>query len=238
MIILADTNQVLRARLADAVATSEPTFAFAWGDDSASRTLGNTRGALNGTTNVDLVAAPAAATNRVVRSGFVYNGDTAAATVIIEQYDGTDARPIARITLAAGYTLAFSDSGFRVTDSSGAEIDPSAPATDANRIVANFAYGDASPSVVFTAPDDCTSVLARLVIDTPFDGASPSLKLGTTTDAEALLAASDNDPATAVTYDNGVSIPLSSGDTVLLTITPGSGATQGAGRIIFDAIAT
>lgn len=119
VIVLASTTQVLRARLAAAVATTEPTFSFAWADDASPVAIGNTRGSLNGTANVNLVTAPAASAVRVVRSGLLYNGDTAPVTLTIEQYDGTNAEALAVITLPSGYTLAFQDQGFRVTNANG-----------------------------------------------------------------------------------------------------------------------
>jgi hypothetical protein len=174
-----------------------------------------------------------------VRSGFIYNADGADAAVVIEQYDGTNARPIAAITLKSGYTLTLGDDGFRVTDATGAEIDPSSPTPggDSTRKVVSFSYGDASPAPLFTVPADCTDILARLVIDTPFDGAGASLKLGTSGNPEAFLAAADNDPTAAAGYEAAPDLSVSSGEQVLLTITPGTGATQGAGRVIFDGIA-
>ena len=119
MIILASTTEVLRARLAAAVATSQPTFSSAWGDSASSPVLGNTRGALNGTTNVNLVGSPAASTQRVVKGVYVYNADTASVTLTIEHYDGTNAYAIAVVTLPPGYTLCLDDQGLQVTSSVG-----------------------------------------------------------------------------------------------------------------------
>lgn len=108
---------------------------------------------------------------------------------------------------------------------------------DPYRTVVPFAFGDASPAPVFTAPAGCTNMLARLVIDTPFNGVGASLKLGTSANPEALIAAAHNDPAQVAGYESAPDVALASGDEIVLTITPGTGATQGAGRIIFDAIA-
>ena len=120
MIVLNSTTQVLRARLAGAPATTNPTFSFTWGDDASPVALGNTRGVLNGTTNVSLVTSPAASVSRVIRSGFLYNADSASVQVTLEHYDGTTAEAIGVITLGPGYTLSLDDGGFQVTDTSGA----------------------------------------------------------------------------------------------------------------------
>lgn len=110
MIVLDSTSKVLRARLGGAVAANQPTFAFAWGDDGGD--LGSTEGALNSTTNVTLVDSPASGVQRAIRSGFIYNKDTAAVTVIIEHYDGTTAHQIAKITLDIAETLVLGADGF------------------------------------------------------------------------------------------------------------------------------
>lgn len=130
MIILSAIHEVLRARLSAAVTTTEPSFAFAWGDSANTPKLGNKSGAMNGTTNVDLVGAPSQGTNRVIRSGFIYNADSADVTVIVEHYDGTNARQLVGITVPSGYTLTFGDNGWRVTNDKGAEV------TDAGSVAA------------------------------------------------------------------------------------------------------
>lgn len=125
MIILAP-GDTLRARLAAAPASANPSFSFASADDGAARTLVPSKGVLNGTTNVDLVSAPADGTNRVVRSGFLYNADSAAVTVTVDHYDGTTARVLTTLTLPSGYTLSLGDDGFRVIDANGAAVAPGA----------------------------------------------------------------------------------------------------------------
>lgn len=54
-------------------------------------TPGNSNGVLNGTTQVDCVAAPAAATQRMVRRVRVFNRDTVAQTItLLLDVSGTD----------------------------------------------------------------------------------------------------------------------------------------------------
>lgn len=57
---------------------------------------------LNGTTAVECVAAPAAATRRLVRSVHFSNVDTAAVTVIVYKKKGATSRELARETLQVG----------------------------------------------------------------------------------------------------------------------------------------
>lgn len=122
MMILGSTTEVLRARLTAAAATTNPMFAFAWGDNATSPALNNTRGVMAGTNNVNLVAAPAASTTRVIRSGYVFNADSAPVTIIVEHYDGTNAQQLLKVTLQPNYTLNYGDDGFRVTDTTGAWV--------------------------------------------------------------------------------------------------------------------
>lgn len=62
-------------------------------------TPGNTHGALNGTTPVTLVAAPAASTQRIVRKIRIHNRDSAAVTVTIRYLDGATTRQIAKVII-------------------------------------------------------------------------------------------------------------------------------------------
>lgn len=103
-------------------------------------------------------------------------------------------------------------------------------------VVVPFAFGDASPVTVYVPGAGRTNILARLVIDTPFDGVGAALALGTSGSADSLLAAAHNDPTAAAGYEAAPDVALTSGEPVVLTITPGAGATQGSGRIIFDTL--
>lgn len=57
---------------------------------------------LNGTTAVDVVAAPAAATRRLVRNIHFSNVDTAPVTIIVYKKKGATSRELAREALAVG----------------------------------------------------------------------------------------------------------------------------------------
>jgi hypothetical protein len=102
------------------------------------------------------------------------------------------------------------------------------------RTIVGFSFGDA-PRAIYVVPDDRLAYLVRLVIDTPFDGTNAAIAVGTAADAGALMPANANDPTVAAGYEFASNTELALGDSVQLTITPGSGATQGSGRIILDA---
>lgn len=150
MITLTSTSQVLRARLTAAAAATNPTFAMAWADNGASTSIGSTPGIFNGTTNVSLVPSPGASTQRVIRSGFIYNGDTAAATIIIEHYDGTNARIIAAVTLQPGFTAYLVDEGIVVTDGAGARLNAQGNASGIDYISGINMQWNSGTSVTFS----------------------------------------------------------------------------------------
>lgn len=114
---------------------------------------------------------------------------------------------------------------------------PGDSSTATGRKVVSFSFGDASPVPVLTLAFAAVGVTTRLVIDTAFDGAGAGIKVGTAGSDDALMAVADNDPTQAAAYETAADLALASGAQVFLTIIPGAGATQGAGRLIFDAIA-
>jgi hypothetical protein len=97
----------------------------------------------------------------------------------------------------------------------------------------NFAYGDASPAAMVTVPANKRVYEVRIVIYEPFDGAGAALIIGEAGDPDSLVAVDEVDPTTEATYvvtldeQYGVDTPI------LLTITPGAGASQGRGQVIF-----
>lgn len=62
-------------------------------------TPGNSNGALNGTTAVDVVAAPAASTQRMVRKVRFFNVDTASVTVTLRYNDNGTTRTLQKFVL-------------------------------------------------------------------------------------------------------------------------------------------
>lgn len=99
-----------------------------------------------------------------------------------------------------------------------------------------FSFGDASPRAL-PAADLAKLVLAVSVnIVTPFDGAAPSLRLGTAAQPELLVAAAQIDLATATEFEFSPNLVLAAAQGLVLTLTPGAGATQGAGWIVIEQI--
>ena len=117
MIILDATTKSLTVAMSGAAATTNPDFVAAWSDDTGtSFTEGATDGALNGASQVTLVAAPAASTRRIIKTVYIENKDTAAVTITVTYNNNGTLRTIAKVTLQVADT--WSTDG--TTDSTGA----------------------------------------------------------------------------------------------------------------------
>lgn len=114
-----------------------------------------------------------------------------------------------------------------------AEQGPPGPAgpAGAGGIELAFAWGDASPRTVAVATGGKLVYGVQLHIDTAFDGAGAALTVGDAGDPDRLMSASQNDPAAEGTYTSAPVHRYGSDTTVLLTITPGAGASAGAGLL-------
>jgi hypothetical protein len=103
--VLDATTESIVVAMSGAAATTNPDFTAAWADDTGSAfTEGSTDGALNGTSSVTLVAAPASSTRRVVKNITIYNKDTAAVTITVSFNNNSTLRNIVKVTLAVGDT--------------------------------------------------------------------------------------------------------------------------------------
>lgn len=108
MIRLAATTEKIQAVLAGAVSATQPQAIVCYSDQTASSYSGGKQlTALNSTTDVDILAAPAASTVRDVDYLSIFNRDSAGVTVTIK-YDvsGTDSI-IITVTLATLETLIY-----------------------------------------------------------------------------------------------------------------------------------
>lgn len=105
LLILDATTKSIEVAMSGAAATTNPDFTAAWADDTGSAfTEGSTDGALNGTSAVTLVAAPAASTRRVVKSITIENKDTANVTITVSYNNNATLRTVAKVTLVPGDT--------------------------------------------------------------------------------------------------------------------------------------
>lgn len=108
MIVLTATTDNLQAVLAGSVTTNQPQCVTSWRDITTTdftpgRTVINT----NNTTDVNIVAAPAASTQRVVDLINIYNRDTVAATITVK-FDANGTEYILwKGSLAAGESVQY-----------------------------------------------------------------------------------------------------------------------------------
>jgi hypothetical protein len=106
------------------------------------------------------------------------------------------------------------------------------------RAVVNFAFGDATPSPIYIPAETGVLALLRVEIETPFDGTGAELTIGTESDPDAYVDASQVDPAVVASWEVCPDITVTSGSPIVLYITPGAGASTGTGRILIELIPT
>lgn len=95
-----------------------------------------------------------------------------------------------------------------------------------------FSFGDATPAPLTTVPAGKLVYGVELYIKTPFDGAGAALSVGDAGQADRLLSAAENDISTAGGYFSTPAYAYAAPTVISLNITPGAGATQGAGVIV------
>ena len=105
MLILDATTKSIVVAMSGAAATTNPDFTAAYADNNGTTfTEGANDGALNGTSSVTLVAAPAASTRRTVKTITIENRDTAAVTLTVSYNNNGTLRTIVKVTLQVGDT--------------------------------------------------------------------------------------------------------------------------------------
>lgn len=98
-------------------------------------------------------------------------------------------------------------------------------------VLVSFSYGDVSPMHVHTFELDETVHAVLLAIGTPFDGTAPALSVGLAGATDALMPVDQNLPEEADVYETAPMLRCAAGSEILLFITPGSGASHGAGTL-------
>lgn len=163
MLVLDATTKSVTALLSGAAATTNPDFTAAYADSTTSAfTPAANAGALNGTTPVDLVAAPAGGTQRLVRTITVRNRDTAAVTLTVRLSVSGTHYQVWSGSLAVGDVWQLDEDGISVIDSTGALKTTSAladgsvtfakmQAVSANILLGNDASGTTVEEITCTA---------------------------------------------------------------------------------------
>jgi len=113
ILVLDATDESIRTYLGEAITTNQVNYSFHYADVTTSTmTEGNAVANSSGVTNVEVLAAPAASTRRVIRDIVVYNNDTVSHVVYLSlRKTGTD-NWFKKVTLLAGdyWTLTQGDS--------------------------------------------------------------------------------------------------------------------------------
>lgn len=119
--LLDTTTRKIQIVLAIPAAVNQLTVCASYVDMTTSATTPGAGVAVsNDTTAVDVVAAPAASTQRKVNSVSIYNADTAPAAVTVRYNDNSTLYTLVRVTIPVGYTLQFSDvAGWTMLSASG-----------------------------------------------------------------------------------------------------------------------
>jgi hypothetical protein len=105
MLVLDSTSKSIQIVMSGAAATTNPDFVSTYSDNNGTTFVeGSSDGALNGTTAVTVVAAPAASTRRIIKTIYVENKDTAAITITITYLNSATSRTIVKVTLQVGDT--------------------------------------------------------------------------------------------------------------------------------------
>lgn len=94
-----------------------------------------------------------------------------------------------------------------------------------------FSWGDASPRTVMVAAAGKLIYGVQIHISEAFDGAGAELTVGDVGQTDRLMTAGQNDPANTGSYTVAPVHVYGTDTTILLTITPGGGATTGAGLL-------
>lgn len=94
-----------------------------------------------------------------------------------------------------------------------------------------FDWGDASPLPLLTVLAGKVVERVELYVSTGFDGLNPLIRVGDAADPGRLLAV---DPTDAGAYDARPALRYGAATPLLLTITPGAGATRGGGILVIE----
>jgi hypothetical protein len=124
LLVLDATTKKIQAVLAASVATTQPDFFSTWRDITTSvYTPGDNNGALNNTTNVDVIVAPGASTQRVIDYIGIFNKDTLAVSPTIKLDVSGTPRTLWKGKLSAGELVTYCEGvGWKKYNARGEEI--------------------------------------------------------------------------------------------------------------------
>jgi len=140
-IVLDSTLKTIKVSMSGAAATTNPDFIAAYADNNGSVfTEGANDGALTGTTDVTVVAAPASGYRRTIKKIFIENKDTAAVTITVKYDNNGTQRNIVKVTLNVGDTWS-TDGTFDTTGALKQTYSPNTTGTSAQLLANNGSGG-------------------------------------------------------------------------------------------------
>lgn len=98
-------------------------------------------------------------------------------------------------------------------------------------VVSSFAYGDATPALLASLAAGSFLATSRVVIETPLNGAGATVSVGTLANPGLLVPSSGVMPGEAGVYDTASSLTVTAPTDIYLFISPGAGASAGAGTV-------
>jgi hypothetical protein len=98
-------------------------------------------------------------------------------------------------------------------------------------LLRSFTHGIPSPMLLHTNQTPALLISVELDIRVPFNGGGAQLSIGQPGQPERFMAAAENDPAVAAQYEVFPADEMTAAENIYLFITPGAGATQGAGIV-------
>jgi hypothetical protein len=160
MIVLDSALRKLQIVLVSAKATNDCPVVVSYSDvTTTTYTPGSSNTATNGITAVDVVAAPAASTQREIKLLSVQNADTALVDVIVRYNDNGTARDFFACTLQVDEQLVYADSeGFHVLDAAG-QVKNNAASTGPGRFLGVTTL---TSGIGFTTGDQTNTIVLRL----------------------------------------------------------------------------
>lgn len=166
--ILDSTTRKLQVVLGEAHITNALAVVTSYFDSGATPSGGPSLSNTNGTTAVDIVAAPASGYIRQVNELTVFNADTVTHNVTVRYNDNGTTYTIFKASLAPGYTLTYSKAlNWNVLSATGAFIAGQIPGTTTNdnaaagmigEYVSSTVLAGASVSVTSNTATDITSI--------------------------------------------------------------------------------
>lgn len=239
MIVLSATTDAVQVVLGGAVATSQLPCVSSWRDITATTyTAGRTAANTNNTTDVDVVPAPAASTQRVVDFLSVRNADTSAAVVTIKlDLAGTEF-VLWSGTLQVGWSVTYTDAlGWQVRNAAGIAITAPMLNSAASSVMCppHFATANLTSTKTITsgitfavymgkAPRALTSVQLRCRVTT----AMATITWGEVAVAKGAIVVGGNPSLTVVGWDDVAAVFNSTGQkTRTINVSSGQAINEG-----------